>query len=226
MSSGYSIHQLLLITKEYRKDVSKLLERSWRRCLRNKLLTMKVYKVETCEVESIENGRPINKRLQRTHAQSLAATSKRIAIPQGAFSREDNYSCRRCRQLHHLSNLFWRPWTREYLPSLQQCQKWNKQQKNLPVNDIVLLLDENTPRSIWPLGRAIEVYNNAKDGWVRSAKIATSVQDHFTGVKCRGCMQRSMHLWMEKYIKNEEEEEGIKLLAISSCLKCNCTWQN
>ena len=209
MSSGYSIHQLLLITKEYRKDVSKLLERSWRRCLRNKLLTMKVY---TCWCVKWN--------------QSLAATSKRIAIPQGAFSREDNYSCRRCRQLHHLSNLFWRPWTREYLLSLQQRQKWNKQQKNLPVNDIVLLLDKNTPHSIWPLGRATEVYNNGKDGWVRSAKFATSVQDHFTGVKCRGCMQRSMHFWMEKYIKNEEEEEGIKLLAISSCLKCNYTWQN
>ena len=91
----------------------------------------------------------------------------------GAFSREDNYSCRRWRQVQYLSNLYWRRWTREYLPSLQQHQKWNKSQRNLAVNDIVLLLDENTPCSIWPLGRVIEVYSNRRDGLVRSAKVKT-----------------------------------------------------
>ena len=74
-------------------------------------------------------------------------------------SREDNYSCRR--------------WTREYLPFLQQRQKWNKPQRNLAVNDTVLLLDENTPHSIWPLGRVTEVYSNHRDGLVRSAKVKT-----------------------------------------------------
>ena len=94
-------------------------------------------------------------------------------MPPGAFSREHNYSCRRWRQVQYLSNLFWRRWTREYLPSLQQRQRWNKPQRNLAVNDIVLLLDENTPRSIWPLGRVIEVYSNRGDGLVRSAKVKT-----------------------------------------------------
>ena len=41
------------------------------------------------------------------------------------------------------------------------------------MNDIVLLLDENTPRSIWPLERVIEVYSNRGDGLVRSAKVKT-----------------------------------------------------
>ena len=59
------------------------------------------------------------------------------------------------------------------LPSLQQRQKWNKPLRNLAVNDIVLLLDESTPRSSWPLGRVIEVYSNRRDGLVRSAKVKT-----------------------------------------------------
>ena len=59
------------------------------------------------------------------------------------------------------------------LPSLQQRQKWIKPQRNLAVNDIVLLLDENTPRSSWPLGRVIEVYSNHRDGVLRSAKVKT-----------------------------------------------------
>ena len=41
------------------------------------------------------------------------------------------------------------------------------------MNDIVLLLDENTPRSIWPLRRVIEVYRNRRYGLVRSAKVKT-----------------------------------------------------
>ena len=74
---------------------------------------------------------------------------------------------------YYLSNIFWSPWTREYLPSLQQLQKWTKPQCNLAVNDIVLLLGENMPRSLWPLARVLEVYSNRKDGLVRSAKVKT-----------------------------------------------------
>ena len=134
---------------------------------------------QMCEVESIVNGRPITKvsddprdcnALTPNHLLLLRGGS---AMPPGAVSREDNYSCRRWRQVQYFSNLFWRPWTREYLTSLQQRQKWNKPQRNLAVNDIVLLLDENTPRSIWPLERVIEVYSNRGDGLVRSAKVKT-----------------------------------------------------
>ena len=132
-----------------------------------------------CEVESIVNGRPITKvfddptncnPLTPNHFLLLPGGS---AMPPGAFSREDNYSCRRWRQVQYLSNLFWRRWTREYLPSSQQRQKWNKPQRNVAVNHIGLLLDENTPRSVWPLGRVIEVYSNCADGLVRAAKVKT-----------------------------------------------------
>ena len=37
----------------------------------------------------------------------------------------------------------------------------------------MLLLDENTLRSLWPLARLLEVYKNRKDGLVRSAKVKT-----------------------------------------------------
>ena len=162
----------------------------WERCIRTVRKVMKALLKEQilddeglctlmCEVESIVNGRPITKvsddprdcnALTPNHLLLLRGGS---AMPPGAFSREDNYSCRRWRQVQYLSNLFWRRWTREYLPSLQQRQKWNKPQRNLAVNDIVLILDENTPRSIWPLGRVIEVYSNRGDGLVRSAKVKT-----------------------------------------------------
>lgn len=132
-----------------------------------------------CKVESIVNGRPITKVSDDprnwTHSPPIICCyfeEDQQCHPE-LFSRYDNYSCRRWRQVQYFSNLFWRPWTREYLTSLQQRQKWNKPQRNLAVNDIVLLLDENTPRSIWPLERVIEVYSNRGDGLVRSAKVKT-----------------------------------------------------
>ena len=166
----------------------------WERCIRTvrkvmkALLKQQVLDDESlstlmCEVESIVNGRPITKvsddakdlnALTPNHLLLLRAGT---TVPPGVFSKEDNYSCRRWRQVQYLSNVFWRRWTREYLPSLQQRQKWNKLHRNLSVNDIVLLLDENLPRNIWPLGRVLEVYQNRRDGLVRSAKVKTRTSE-------------------------------------------------
>ena len=164
----------------------------WERCIRTARNVMKALLKEQvlddeglntlmCEVESIVNGRPITKvsddprdlnALKPNHLLLLRAGT---AMPPGVFSKEDNYTCRRWRQVQYLSNIFWSRWTKEYLPSLQQRQKWNKPQRNLAENDIVLLLDENTPRCTWPLGRVLEVYRNSKDGLVRSAKVKTKM---------------------------------------------------
>ena len=56
--------------------------------------------------------------------------------------------------------------------TLQQRSKWNKEKRNLQVNDIVLLKDENSPRNEWPLGRIQEV-EQSNDGLARSVKLKT-----------------------------------------------------
>ena len=134
-----------------------------------------------CEVESIVNGRPIITKVSDDPKDLEALTPNHLlllhpgsSVPPGRFSKNDNSSVRRWRQVQYLADLFWRRWLREYLPSLQQRQKWNKLQRNVEANDIVLVLDEKTPRSSWLLGRVLEVYTNKKDGLVRSAKIKTS----------------------------------------------------
>ena len=88
--------------------------------------------------------------------------------------KEDSYDQRRWRQVQYLADVFWRRWIREYLPTLQERQKWNTKRRNIEVNDIVLVLDEKTPRSFWPLGRVLEVHANRKDGLVRSVKLKTN----------------------------------------------------
>ena len=67
---------------------------------------------------------------------------------------------------------------REYVPCLQERQKWLNPQRNFKVNDIVLVADENLPRGQWPLGRVIESFPDDK-GHVRSVKVrfGRSVRD-------------------------------------------------
>ena len=140
--------------------------RVWERCIRTvrkvmrsvikeQLLDDEGINTLMCEVEAIVNGRPLTK----------------LSEEEGIFTKEDNCSSRRWRQVQYLANVFW---IREYLPSLQEWQKWNKTRKNLKVNNILLILDEKTPWCSLALGRIMEVYTNHKDGLVRSVKVKTS----------------------------------------------------
>lgn len=72
-----------------------------------------------------------------------------------------------------LSDHIWHRWLHEYLPSLNVRQKWNKENRNHVIGDIVLVIDSNRPRGQWSLGRVQEVMPS-KDGKVRTVKVKTS----------------------------------------------------
>ena len=61
----------------------------------------------------------------------------------------------------------------EYLPTLQERQKWYMHKRNVKVDDLVLVVDERYPRGQWPIGRIMEVHPDSA-GHVRSAKIRTA----------------------------------------------------
>lgn len=166
----------------------------WERCIRSVRKVMKVVMKEQvlddeglntlmCEVEAIINGRPITKLsddprdLEPLTPNHLLLLRSGPAVPPGNFNRHDNYYNRRWRQVQYLADIFWRRWVREYLPSLQQRQKWHKQRGNFAVDDIVLVLDHNKPRNSWPLGRILEAFTNRKDGLVRSVKLKTNTTE-------------------------------------------------
>ena len=164
----------------------------WERCIRTVRKVMKALcKEQTlddeglltlmCEVEAIVNGRPITKvsddprdpeALTPNHFLLLRSGP---TVPPGVFVKGDMYSRRRWRQVQYLADVFWRRWLREYLPALQERQKWRSGRRNLMQNDVVLVVDESVPRSSWPLGRIIEVYPNKRDGFVRSSVLVRPV---------------------------------------------------
>ena len=130
-----------------------------------------------CEVEYIMNNRPITKvssdpsdleALTPNHLLLGRATG--VNVP-GVFSPHDNYVRRRWRQVQYLSDLFWKRFVSEYMPLLQERQKWLTPRRNVQIGDIVLLVD-NTPRTSWALGRITDVLPD-KRGIVRIAKVKT-----------------------------------------------------
>ena len=124
-----------------------------------------------CEVEAIINGRPIRKvsedsrDFEALSPNHLLLLGQGAVLPPGLFQREDNYFRRRWRQIQYLADQFWKRRSREYIPLLQRRQKWNNSRRNIAVGDIVLVADENTPRTCWPLP--------GSDGLVRRVKVKT-----------------------------------------------------
>ena len=132
-----------------------------------------------CEVEAILNSRPLTKisddpsDLQALTPNHLLLLRAGPSFPPGTFSREDQYTNKRWKQVQYLSDVFWKRWTREYLPMLQERMKWRSFRRNLSVGDIVLVVDDSSPRCLWPLGRVLEVFPNKHDGCVRVARVKT-----------------------------------------------------
>ena len=89
----------------------------------------------------------------------------------GFFHDGETYR-RRWKHVQHMTALFWKRWTRQYLLELHQRQKWHHAQRNLDIGDLVLMVDENSPRGAWPLGVVLEV-KKGRDDLIRSALVKT-----------------------------------------------------
>ncbi|XP_070541129.1 uncharacterized protein [Ptychodera flava] len=131
-----------------------------------------------CEIEAIVNGRPITKvsddpndlgALTPNHLLMLQANQ---TSPPDVFSKDDCYVRRQWRQIQYLTDVFWRRWIREYLPMLQERQKWTKPRRNLQVGDIVLVIDNSIPRNSWPMAKITEIMQDHR-GLVRVARVKT-----------------------------------------------------
>ncbi|XP_041461181.1 uncharacterized protein LOC121412436 [Lytechinus variegatus] len=128
------------------------------------------------EVEAILNARPLTKISldPRDHEpltpNHLLLLRRSQSLPPGIFNKEDCYVRKRWRQVQYMADQFWKRWVKEYLPLLQERQKWTKPQRNFEPNDLVLIADDNFPRGQWPLGRVVETYPD-KQGRVRQVEV-------------------------------------------------------
>ena len=128
-----------------------------------------------CEVESILNSRPLipdqsddGDALTPNH---LLLGRSCAELPPGLFQSTDSYVKRRWRYVQHLASQFWARWSKEYLRTLNERNKWQNPKRNFAVNDIVIV-HSIAPRRAWPLGRIVNVYPDSQ-GFVRSVDVKT-----------------------------------------------------
>ncbi|KAJ8023742.1 hypothetical protein HOLleu_36272 [Holothuria leucospilota] len=144
--------------------------------LKGQTVTHDVLETTLAEVEAILNSRPLtqlsldpkdNEPLTPNHLLLMRDSPN---LSPGVFDKKDGYGRRRWRQCQYLVNQFWKRWLQEYLPLLQERQKWFKKCRNYEVNDLVLLVEEGTPRGKWTLGRVVQVFPDRK-GLVRQVDV-------------------------------------------------------
>ncbi|CAM1316337.1 Uncharacterised protein r2_g2573 [Pycnogonum litorale] len=130
------------------------------------------------EVEAIMNSRPITsintnptdapEPLTPNHL--LTMKSNVTLPPPGVFQMSDMYLRKRWRRVQYLTSEFWNQWRKYHLQTLQERQKWSKSHRNIQINDVVILKDENVARNEWKLARVVETYPG-NDGLVRKVKL-------------------------------------------------------
>ena len=131
-----------------------------------------------CEIESNMNSRPltnvtseINDPLPLTPNQFLLGRAS-VNYPPGLFETQKVTVSRSWKSAQELASHFWKRFLCEYIPNQQTRSKWNKTSENLKVKELVWLLEDFTPRSLWPLAKVIEIHPGS-DGVVRSVKLNT-----------------------------------------------------
>ena len=135
-----------------------------------------------CEAEAILNDRPITTSsgdpndIEALTPNHLLQLKGKPILPPGLFKKDDLYARRRWRQVQYIADLFWKRWTTEYLPQLQERQKWNKVHRNFTVGDIVLVVEESAPRGAWPIGRITDTMADSK-GCVRRVRVKTQTNE-------------------------------------------------
>ena len=97
-------------------------------------------------------------------------------VPQGPFQDTKNPR-RRVEFVQKIVESFWKRWSRDVLPALVIRKAWHTERRNVQVDDIVVMADNNAIRGKWTIGRVIEVYPGT-DGRVRNVKIKTPAGEY------------------------------------------------
>ncbi|XP_073782539.1 uncharacterized protein [Danio rerio] len=139
-------------------------------------ISEEVLRTVLLEVEAILNSKPLG--YTSSNVADLDAVTPSIllmgrldgTLPPVVYPKSEGLSRRRWRHCQVLADHFWARFIRCYLPTLQCRQKWRDTQANLTNGAVVMLMDPQYPRALWPIGRVIKVHPSV-DGCVRSVDV-------------------------------------------------------
>ena len=94
-------------------------------------------------------------------------------FPPGIFLDKSITTSSSWKQAQQISDQFWNRFLKEYMPTLLKRGKWSTPTQNLQPGDLVWVLEDFTPRGLWPMARVDKVFPWA-DGVVRSCRLKTT----------------------------------------------------
>lgn len=153
-------------------------------------LTMESFFTLVYEIESCLNSRPLMALSEDTEDYTVLTPGHFLigeslnspvepdvtSIP---FNRLNQYQ----RRLK-MQQQFWKVWSRDYLNTLQQKNKWRIEKQHVKEGDIVLVIEDNVPATKWPMARVIKTIIGT-DGKIRMVDLKTKAKDRI--------IRRSVH---------------------------------
>ncbi|XP_039531977.1 uncharacterized protein LOC120482073 [Pimephales promelas] len=144
--------------------------------LREQSVPESVLQTLLVEVEGILNSKPLGyvssdiADLDPVTPNLLLMGRHDASLPQVLYDSDELLGKRRWRHSQVLADQFWTAFIRFYLPELQGRQKWRSDGKEMAVGQVVLVIDNQLPRALWPVGIVTETCPGA-DGRIRTAKV-------------------------------------------------------
>ncbi|XP_037040000.1 uncharacterized protein LOC119077000 [Bradysia coprophila] len=138
------------------------------------------------EVVNIVNSRPLtyvpidNRDDEVLTPNHFILGSSNGHLAPGEFPFEEKSLSKAWRRSQELTNMFWRRWIKEYLPTLTCRTKWFPKAKPIEPGDVVILVDEKNARNSYPRGVVLHTLPD-KHGQVRQAtvRVAEVIPDTF-----------------------------------------------
>lgn len=138
-----------------------------RRVLGDALLTFEEMYTILTQIEAVLNSRPLTPiSNDPTDLRALIPGHFLIgeplnATPQRNFVETPSNRLTRFQYLTKLVQTFWSRWSREYLSTLQQRVKWNRNDQVSPikVGTMILLRDDQAPSMQWALGKIVHCHD-------------------------------------------------------------------
>ena len=129
------------------------------------------------EIAAMINSRPLSTdnlctpdEIVITPNHLLTSKSAQLPPPPGNFNNEEIYGKHMYRKSQQVAEEFWKLWTTQYLKKIVLRPRWESKRLPVKIGDIVLIVDENTPRNMWKMGIIIKV-KPGLDGLVRNIDI-------------------------------------------------------
>ncbi|XP_025201851.1 uncharacterized protein LOC112599258 [Melanaphis sacchari] len=135
-----------------------------------------------CQIEACLNSRPLTPLsldaldLEPITPAHFLIGGPLLLVPEPDLSKENINALRRWKYVQALMQMFWKRWSKEYLPQLQVRGRWVSQTEQMKIGEIVIIKEEFTPPGKWKLGRVTKTHPGS-DGIVRVVTLKTSNHD-------------------------------------------------